>query len=301
MGLDINGIRLQLVAKKLGADFTDVVTIGRQALNLTQNQLKKELADFNVPYKDGAASSGFDYSEPFFSLLGAQTTQSIDNSDYEAATIIHDMNNPLPVKLKGRFSAVVDAGTLEHVFNYPVAIKNCMELLKEGGFFISITPANNFMGHGFYQFSPELFFSVFTQANGFELVKLLICEIYDDSQWYEVSKPKGGNAGRVTLINHQPTYLMCIARRLDDKCEPFKTAPQQSDYVEAWDKKIPIIGNVNNSTTKYIWLENKAKVILRHYLPGILPFVRTCRYLRSTAYANRDYRPIDIRAMARHE
>lgn len=205
------------------------------------------------------------------------------------------MNNPLPAELKGKFSVVVDAGTLEHVFNYPIALKNCMELLKSGGVFISITPANNFMGHGFYQFSPELFFSVFTQSNGFELIKLLICETYEDSQWYEVSKPKGGNAGRVTLINHQPTYLMCIARRLDDKCEPFKTTPQQSDYVEAWDQQIIAIDKIDKNTTKQALFTNKTKLILRHYIPRILPLVRLWRYLNRSAYARRDYIPIDIK------
>ena len=35
--------------------------------------------------------------------------------------------------------------------------------------FVRITPANNFFGHGFYQFTPELFFRIFSAANGFEV------------------------------------------------------------------------------------------------------------------------------------
>lgn len=301
MGLDINGIRLVLLAKQLGAEFKDVVTIGRQGLHLTQAQLQKELVHFDVLCPANFSMDEMCYSEFLFSLLGARDTQSIDNSDYENATIIHDMNNPLPAELKGKFSVVVDAGTLEHVFNYPVAIKNCMELLKSGGMFISITPANNFMGHGFYQFSPELFFSVFTKVNGFELIKLFICETYEDSQWYEVSKPKGGNEGRVTLINHQPTYLMCIARRIDDGCEPLKNAPQQADYVEAWNQQIKTMIKTNKNVTSNSTFTNKAKYILRHYLPGILPLVRMFRYLRTPTYAKRDYMPIDIKNYKSHE
>jgi hypothetical protein len=294
MGLDLNGVRLQLVARKLGADFKDVVTIGRQALNISQLQLQKEVAYFDVPCNTGDmgnnVASDYSYSEPFFSLLGAQTIESIDNSDYESATIIHDMNDPIPAGLKGKFSVVVDAGTLEHVFNYPVALKNCMELLKSGGVFISITPANNFMGHGFYQFSPELFFSVFTQANGFELMKLLICEAYDDSQWYEVSKPKGGNAGRVTLINHQPTYLMCIARRLDDKCEPFRKTPQQSDYVEAWTEFNPLVKVLKESPVKMVgllgWLRRRFGSI-----SWIKYMARNARYILKPTFAHTNYKP----------
>lgn len=293
MGLDINGIRLVLLAKRLGADFKDVVTIGRQGLHLTQAQLQKELSNFNVPCPAHLALGDERYCESFFSLLGAQVTESIDNSDYENATIIHDMNNPLPEKFKGKFSLVVDAGTLEHVFNYPVALKNSMELLRSGGFFISITPANNFMGHGFYQFSPELFFSVFTYENGFQLIKLLVCENFDDAQWYEVSKPKGGIHGRVTLNNHHPTYLMCIARRLDDSCEPFKTTPQQSDYIETWEHSSHREDSVVASKRNGYWFGNTAKLMLK-LVPGVVTIVRNFRYIRNPSFPKRDYTKFDI-------
>lgn len=305
MGLDINGVRLLLVAKSLGTDFKDVVTIGRQGLYVTEKQLEDEFLFFNMPYKEKAVATGGGYSEKLFALLGAQEIQSIDNSDYEAATITHDMNKPIPEELKRRFSVVVDAGTLEHVFNYPVAIKNCMELLKEGGTFISITPANNFMGHGFYQFSPELFFSIFTRGNGFSLLKLFISEIYGDSPWYEVSKPKGGNAGRVTLINHHSTFLMCIAKRVDGACEPFRIRPQQSDYVEAWEMKNKEDVNLTNQD---ISIEpapaiTKLKSLFKK-MPAVMSLIRLFRYLIKPAFSRRDYTKIhldDLRSMKNHE
>lgn len=292
MGLDVNGVRLILLAKRLGANFKDVVTIGRQGLHLTPAQLQKELLNFDVPCPEHFAADKR-YSESFFSCLGAQDTQSIDNSDYENATIIHDMNSPLPEQFKGKFSLVVDAGTLEHIFNYPVALKNSMELLRSGGFFLSITPANNFMGHGFYQFSPELFFSVFTSENGFQLIKLLICENFNDAQWYEVSKPKGGIHGRVTLNNHHPTYLMCIARRMDDSCEPFKTTPQQSDYIEAWEHSSPRDDSITPSKGNESWFDNTAKSILK-LIPGVMPIVRDLRYIRNPTFPKRVYTKFDI-------
>ena len=94
-------------------------------------------------------------------------TISIDASAYENATMVHDMNLPVGDELKQKFSVVIDGGTLEHVFNFPTAIRNCMEMLKVGGHFFAHTMANNFMGHGFYQFSPELFYRVFSPENGF--------------------------------------------------------------------------------------------------------------------------------------
>jgi hypothetical protein len=210
------------------------------------------------------------------------------------------MNRPITETLKGKFSVVIDAGTLEHVFNYPVAIKNCMEMLQAGGHFISITPANNFMGHGFYQFSPELFFSVFKLNNGFEIVKLLVCENYDGAQWYKVSKPKGDISGRVTLVNHHPVYMMCIARRLDDMCEPFKTTPQQSDYIEAWTQTDKPPSKSRTQTVNRFGLFKNAREILRS-VPFFKSLVFNIRYLRKPVFPIRDYTPFNpIAEVKRH-
>jgi hypothetical protein len=89
---------------------------------------------------------------------------TLDNSAYEGAAIVIDLNAPLPDALKNRFTAVIDGGCLEHIFNFPQAIKNSMEMLSIGGHFLGITPANNFCGHGFYQFSPGALFSHFLRS-----------------------------------------------------------------------------------------------------------------------------------------
>ena len=44
----------------------------------------------------------------------------------------------------------------------PGAIK----LTKIGGMIIHALPANNFCGHGFWQFSPELFYELYSPENG---------------------------------------------------------------------------------------------------------------------------------------
>lgn len=293
MGLDVNGVRLLLLAKRLGADFKDVITIGRQGLHLSPARLRSELSCARIECADSAPLTEGAFCESFLSLLGARDPQSIDYSDYEKATIIHDMNKPLPGELKGRFSVVIDAGTLEHVFNYPVALKNSMELLKSGGFLISITPTNNFMGHGFYQISPELFFSAFTVSNGFELVKILVREHFEDSQWYEVGKPKDGVQGRITLTNHNPTYLMCIARRLDVGREPFQSIPLQSDYAGVWGRTNPRRDRPKFTESAESPLGNTVKLFLKS-VPGLLTLVRNFRYFTRPTFSVRDYTPFDV-------
>jgi hypothetical protein len=142
------------------------------------------------------------------------------------------MNVPIPDSLKSAFSVVIDAGTLEHIFDFPTAIKNCMEMVQEGGHLLLMTPANNFMGHGFYQFSPELFFRVCSEPNGFEIGRAILCEVDPDAQWYEVVDPARARR-RVELVNSRPAYLLIQARKIRD-VPILAVAPQQSDYTAAW-------------------------------------------------------------------
>jgi SAM-dependent methyltransferase len=177
-----------------------------------------------------AEQSGF--AEPLLRLLGAEHIASLDASPYEGSSVVHDMNVEIPDTLKSSFSAVIDAGTLEHIFDFPRAIKNCLEMVQQDGHLLLITPANNFMGHGFYQFSPELFFRVCSEGNGFELVRSIFCEVDADARWYEVVDPAKARR-RVELVNSRPAYLMILARKVRE-VPILAMAPQQSDYTVLW-------------------------------------------------------------------
>ena len=164
--------------------------------------------------------------------MGAKETISIDASAYEGASLVHDMNVPIGDELKRKFSVVIDGGTLEHIFNFPVAIQNCMQMLDVGGHFFSHTMANNFMGHGFYQFSPELFYRVFSAENGFRVHRVVVFEQrVGRPRWYEAADPNDIDE-RVELINGRPTYLFVHAERLAD-VPIFAAPPQQPDYSRA--------------------------------------------------------------------
>jgi 2-polyprenyl-3-methyl-5-hydroxy-6-metoxy-1,4-benzoquinol methylase len=141
--------------------------IGRQGLRCDPVLLKQLFTAFRIPFSnmDGLAVKGNGYAEPLLEMLGAKEIVSIDASAYEGCSIVHDMNQPISEHLKARFDLVLDSGSLEHVFNFPVAIKNCMEMVRLGGYLVTMNPANNCPGHGFYQFSPELFFRVLSETN----------------------------------------------------------------------------------------------------------------------------------------
>jgi SAM-dependent methyltransferase len=77
-----------------------------------------------------------------------------------------DLNRPLPAALCDRFDLVYDGGTMEHCFSVADVLGNVVRLAKTGGRIIHHLPLNNWVDHGFYQFSPTLFFD-FYEANGF--------------------------------------------------------------------------------------------------------------------------------------
>ncbi len=85
------------------------------------------------------------------------------------ASITQDISKPLRSDLIGQFDLAIDGGTLEHVFNFPAAVANLMRLVKVGGAVYTQNPCNSLAGHGFYQFSPELMYRVFSKQNGFDI------------------------------------------------------------------------------------------------------------------------------------
>lgn len=233
MGIDSKAARFLFGAKAAGTDYTRSLMIGRQFFYPEYRDLTHmlELQRLKVSASDLLGQSG-GWAEAFFRLLGAQTIDSMDASAFEGASIVHDLNSPIDASLHGRFSMIFDGGTLEHVFHFPQAIQNCMNMLSVGGSFIQIAPANNFMGHGFYQFSPELLYQVFSSANGFDIIVMLLQEDVRGGRSYVVASPSVVRK-RVQLTNRLPTYVCTIARR-ETIAPLFALPPKQRDYVDAW-------------------------------------------------------------------
>ncbi len=231
MGIDYTSLKALGYAKSKGATFDRSATIGRQGLHIRKNTIRKALKPFSyvIPEEklDRIATEAF--AESLFTFLGAKKIDSFDFSDYEKATFIHDMNKPIEQRHKEQYDLVFDGGSLEHIFNFPVAIKNCMEMVRVGGHFLAVTMANNYNGHGFYQFSPELFFRIFSPENGYEIETIALTS---GGAWYKVIDPVQVH-GRVTFRNSRETYMIILAKRIAHT-PIFEKTPLQSDYVENW-------------------------------------------------------------------
>lgn len=273
MGLDRNGMKFLLHAKDRGVDFDKTLMIGRQELHLRPVDLRALLHAWRMPFTDVDIERIFTasghFADEFLRFLGASEADAMDYSDHEGANRIHDMNQPIPPALKGRYSAVIDGGSLEHIFNFPTAVRNCMEMVKVGGHFLSITPANNFMGHGFYQFSPELFFRILGPENGFEAPRVIAVEHRGKAGWFLARDPAEIRR-RVTFTNSTPTYLLVMARKAAE-VEIFRATPQQSDYVAGWAQgREKRSGWSATALSRHVYkpLERRAKKLIRLFVSG---------------------------------
>ena len=157
----------------------------------------------------------------------------LDGSAYEGADLVQNLNQPLPTALHESFDCLLDGGTLEHVFNVPEALASYMKLVKVGGHVMLLDmPATNGCGHGFYQFSPALFWQVFAAQHGFEVVDMLVVEAAPFAPFWRVGNPAVLKR-RVELVHPACCYLYVVARKLR-AFAGFAPMPVQDDYATSW-------------------------------------------------------------------
>lgn len=237
MGIIYRQAKMLLDARRAGVVMDRIVTIGRQSLFLHPAELRlirRICPGALTDYKWA------EYADRFFKeCLSVSEVNTLDYSAYEGANLLFDLNRPIREELRGGFDVVVEAGSLEHIFNFPVAVANLMQMTRVGGTIFASTVSNNLCGHGFYQFSPELIFRVFSRENGFELGTVLALEarypgieLTPISHAFEVADPASVGA-RVGLMTKRPVMLLFEARKKSES-PLFVNSPMQSDYAAAW-------------------------------------------------------------------
>lgn len=282
MGIDINAARFLMSAYEDGVRFDRTITLGRLNLYVDEQNcqsLQRQL-DRVVPNHSALlAPKGF--TEPLFHALGATQLDSMDRSDFEGATVLHDLNFAISSDLHQKFDVVYDGGTLEHIFNFPTAIQNAMEMVKVGGHLLIQTPTNNWSGHGFYQFSPELYYRVLSEENGFRIKRMVVFE-WGVNRWYEVADPAKVRS-RVYVVNGCRTSLMILAERI--KVVPInQSVPQQSDYaLIKWKTENAETSEPEVAIPTTIAIKQRFKGVVRHLIHQVK------RWQRITASKKLDY------------
>ena len=169
------------------------------------------------------------YADMFMLDCGWTTkADTLDISNYEGANLIYDLNHRIDLGLT--YDLIVDGGTLEHIYNVPLALENISSLLKVGGRVLHFVPGNNQMGHGMYQFSPEFFSSVYSEKNGFLDTKIFLHDWSKKRKLYQVKTQNLGSR-RVEIRSSGRLDLWCDTKKSQDTSTG---EVQQSDYLLNW-------------------------------------------------------------------
>jgi hypothetical protein len=200
-----------------------MLTIGRQSLYVEQKFLGARL---------GRPIEPSPYCEPAFLALGAASVDSLDVSGYESATLVTDLGKPF--RSDRRFDTIVDAGSLEHIFDAATAFRNLVHLCEIGGRIMHFLPVNNLNGHGFWQFSSDLIHALYCARNGFGDTKVYYASSLDPRTWYEMPEARPG--ARVEIASIEPIILLSVTRKIADIAE---IEVSQPFFAPAWQGRAP--------------------------------------------------------------
>jgi|GEM_PF-1301965 len=213
----------------------NVMILGRQEVGFSDDGyslLKKTGVLLEGLEKD---RSGKFTQEVILKSLGFDDVHSIDVSDFEGATHIIDLNtkNTLPDEVIEAYDLVLNGGTLEHCFDIVQSLRNTIGLIKPGGNFLHFGPMNNMVDHGFYQFSPTLWFD-FLQLNGFEILvsaSIKVVKEHSGETCYNLYPIEPFETAHLSMGGIEERLIqMVLARRLTDT--PLTSqSPNQSFYA----------------------------------------------------------------------
>lgn len=267
MGINLHAFNFLYYNSKI-RKFGKTLTIGRQKITANKISLKNTIKDNIVDeiYLDN-------YLLKYF---GATSVDSIDINDYEDSNIIYDLNYNVPKELENKYDTIIDSGSLEHIFNIKVAMKNFSVMCKEKGLILHISPSNNFCGHGFYQFSPELFHTYYNIQNNFKDTEIYLAKVYDSNKWFKINEENFNNDTRINIITDEETFILC--KTIKNK-QLEKDIILQGDYSKKFYLQKKKIYENNNSVRIQSSKLRSILIKISNFLPIIKKFYN---YFRKT-------------------
>lgn len=245
MGLAVGAARILLKEASRRPFTGKVLVLGKQCVYFSNNALQQLAAEHGVPlakvaetasHKKDLADSGFISDECFLLSLGFSDYAALDISDYESADYIFDLNQPEPPPdLVEEFDAIIDSGTIEHVFHVPNALYNIFRMLKRTGRVIHLAPSSNYIDHGFYMFSPTLFWDFYV-ANNFEINNFQVIRhtINALTEPWEASDYRPGCLDPVSFGGLDDALYVVLCTATKTLQATGRNVPQQSACLRIW-------------------------------------------------------------------
>lgn len=223
-----------------------VLTLGRQDVFFSEESLRKMALEFGIKLSESSpvtfsrkpelAAKSYISDDYLFKSLGFSESKTMDFSTYESADYIFDLNEKeVPERLLGTFDVIFDGGTIEHIFHLPNVLNNLYKMLARNGRIIHISPSSNFIDHGFYMFSPTLFWD-FYKANKFEINNFQVIRSTSQSLTdpWEVSNYEPGCLSGVSLggLGEGMHAIVCVVTKTEHSTGD--VIPQQGSFLHIY-------------------------------------------------------------------
>lgn len=187
MGISKSCISLLLETRKLTPFKGNILQLGRQWIFFSYDHLVEKAKKHNAILTDPKklsfshdptyAKAKFIDDITFFESLGFSKVESLDVTDAESPTYTWDLNKPIPAKFHNQYDVILDGGTSEHICNIPQVLKNIHLMLKDDGIVIhAANPIHNHVDHGYYSFSPSLFYDYYF-VNSYDILQSYILRL----------------------------------------------------------------------------------------------------------------------------
>ena len=171
MGINLQALKLLLAENEHKKIHGNVLLIGKSTVNIRREVINKTFRKFartppalaiqNLDTKHSSTDYSCDDEELYQAIsTEIKKVDILDVSAYEGANILHDMNYPIPNKLKGRYDFIYDSSVLDNIFSPSQFIANLHSLLSPAGRAALINVASFFPGamtsvhpewmHGFF-------------------------------------------------------------------------------------------------------------------------------------------------------
>jgi len=245
MGLSQPLLKLILAAHNEYHFQGPALSLGCQDIYATYEELETYFRQVNTPFKPIPSKElkyttserliklirrpDYVHEEVFFRMLGIDDQQSLDTSNRDGATIIHDLNKEIPADMRERFALVLDAGTIEHIFDVATVLRNIVNMISLNGIVIHFSPASNYINHGFYSFSPTLFYD-FYSSNDFGNFSSYFLYIDKDDylRTYQYLKYTHNPKQRIYVEDDGLILFFFLAQKIKSVSKVI--IPQQRDY-----------------------------------------------------------------------
>ena len=252
-----------------------ILEIGKLKNSLTAREIRYISKSYKIP-EDILKSQ----PKVIYEYLGFEELFSLDNSRFEGADLVKNLNAP-PTEFKevnsSYFDLVIDGGTSEHIYSPITALANYFNYLKIGGSLFQILPSNNYIDHGLYQFSPTFFWSIRDQ--GIELNKLHFVERSEKNEFYwdglsinfkkHIDNSFDGS-GFANLLRYRTKNIVALAHWQKTSSIDFKSLIQNSNqevYMNKWENKNTEIKPNNKSLFgKFVLYVYKSRFFMPKYV-----------------------------------